>query len=88
MCLGGTAGSTLVCGVYVCVRVRMYECVCALLLYVYCLTSNTFHDLQEQRAKHWSLTHEIPIPTSNTLKTVFKYLLIQSRTGIKKERKK
>lgn len=35
-------------------------CACALHLCVYSLTSNTFHDLHEQRANGWSLTHEIP----------------------------
>lgn len=84
MCLGGTTGSTLVCSVCI-----YSVCVCTL-MYVYSLTSNTFHELQEQRAHRWSLTHDIPIPTSNTLKTIFKYLLIQSRTdreGEKRERR-
>lgn len=65
-------------------------CVCTLPLNVYSLTSNTFfYDLQEQRAKRWSSTHEIPLfPTSNTLKTIFKYLLIQSRGKKRREREK
>lgn len=56
-------------------------CIClASILYVYSVTSNTFHDLEEQRANHWSFAHEIPIHTLNILKAIFKYLLILSRT--------
>lgn len=64
---------------FVCVCESVCMCL-ASILYVYSVTSNTFHDLKEQRANHWSLTHEIPIHTLNTLKAIFKYLLIQSRT--------
>lgn len=60
---------------------RLHLRMCFSPLHVYSLTSNTFHDLQEQRANRRSLTHEIRPQTPNTLEAVFKYLLVRSRTN-------